>query len=67
MDDVIQTPTPGELLPLDGELQSTVGVEVDRPFLSTPLSDYTVSEGLLLLLVLLVLLGGIIKLWQEVF
>lgn len=46
------------------ETMETVLVEVDRPFLTTPLDDYTVAEGLLLCILLVLLLkwlAGIIK------
>ena len=34
------------------ELAEVVEVDMERPFLSTPLNEYTVTEGLLLLLLL---------------
>lgn len=34
------------------ELAEIVEVEVDRPFLTTPINEYTVTEGLLLLILL---------------
>lgn len=37
-------------------------VEVDRPFLTTPLNEYTVTEGLLLL-ILLFLVGRSVMGW----
>jgi len=36
-----------------------VEVETDRPFLTTPIDDYTVSEGLLLLILLILVLRWI--------
>ena len=34
------------------EVAEIVELDVDRPFLSTPLNEYTVTEGLLLLILL---------------
>ena len=45
-----------EVLAASGEVTETVEVvevEADRPFLSTPLDEYTVTEGLLLVVVLI--------------
>lgn len=41
--------------------------DLDRPFMTTSFDDYTVSEGLLLLLVLLVFLKWCAKLLKEGF
>lgn len=38
--------------PEAAELAEVVEVDVDRPFLTTPLNEYTVTEGLLLLILL---------------
>ena len=46
----------------DVEQEETVETaEIDHPFLSTPFSDYTVAEGLLLALVLTVIITAVIK------
>lgn len=39
----------------------------DRPFLSTPLDDYSVTEGLLLTIMLLLIAGFIWKMIREAF
>ncbi len=44
------------------ELAEIVEVDVERPFLSTPLNEYTVTEGLLLL-ILLFLIGRSVMGW----
>lgn len=41
------------------ETFESVIVESDRPFLSTPLDDYTVTEGLLLIIALILVLRWI--------
>lgn len=48
----------------DTETTETVVVEAERPFLTTSLNDYTVTEGLLLCILLVLLLkwlAGVIK------
>lgn len=62
-DEIIQVEDIEEVLPAE-TIQTT---ETERPFLTTPLNDYTVSEGLLLVLVLLVILSAVAKLWREIF
>lgn len=44
------------------EVAEIVELDVDRPFLSTPLNEYTVTEGLLLL-ILLFLVGRSVMGW----
>ncbi len=44
------------------EVAEIVELDVDRPFLSTPLNEYTVTEGLLLL-ILLFLIGRSVMGW----
>lgn len=44
------------------EVAEIVEVEVDRPFLTTPLNEYTVTEGLLLL-ILVFLVGRSVTGW----
>ena len=44
------------------ELAEIVEVDVERPFLSTPLNEYTVTEGLLLL-IFLYLVGRSVMGW----
>ena len=44
------------------EVAEIVELDVDRPFLSTPLNEYTVTEGLLLL-ILLFLVGRSVIGW----
>lgn len=39
----------------------------DRPFLTTSLNDYSVTEGLLLMIVLLMLVSGVLKLLKGAF
>lgn len=39
----------------------------DRPFLTTSLNDYSVTEGLLLMIVLLMVVSGILKLLKGAF
>lgn len=61
--------------PADGEVQEpqiseiTGTVTVDnlweRPIMSTPLSQYTVTEGLLLLCFLLVLVRTLFRIWNN--
>lgn len=65
--DPVVSPAP---LPTEAPMEETVEiveVPAERPFMTTPLNDYTVTEGLLLVLVLLLLLGFVYKLWKEVF
>lgn len=38
-----------------------VEVDVDRPFLTTPFDDYTVVEGLLLLILLILVINWVVK------
>lgn len=42
---------------------TTETVETDRPFLTTPFENYTVTEGLLLTIVFLLIVGFI---WKEI-
>ena len=49
------------------EFVEVVETPAPRLLLSTPLDDYTVTEGLLLILVLLALCMGLVKLFREVF
>lgn len=44
-----------------------VAAESARPFLTTPLNDYTVTEGLLLCILLFLVLGKIAKIIKEGF
>lgn len=39
----------------------TMEVHVDRPMMTTPFEEYTITEGLLLLLVVLVFIAGCVK------
>lgn len=51
------------------ELQQ-IQVEVtfpERPFMTTPLDDYTVSEGLLLMILLTVIVLAVLKIVKEAF
>ncbi|MCD8017395.1 MAG: hypothetical protein LUE97_06325 [Oscillospiraceae bacterium] len=47
--------------------ETTETTEDAHLFLETPFSDYTVTEGLLLIIVLLVFLSAIVKLLKEGF
>lgn len=49
------------------EITGTVTVDNlwDRPIMSTPLSQYTVTEGLLLLCFLLVLVRTLFRIWNN--
>lgn len=38
-----------------------VEVDIDRPFLTTPLNEYTVTEGLLLLILLILVINWVVK------
>lgn len=51
------------------EVTETVEImeEPERPFLSTPLDEYTVTEGLLLLIVLILFFGKIGQALKEGF
>lgn len=51
----------------DSETTATVVVEADRPFLTTPLNDYTVTEGLLLCILLVLLLEWLARIIKEGF
>lgn len=42
-------------------ITETVYIKEDRPFFSTPLTEYTVTEGLLLLLFVITFLNNIFK------
>ena len=42
-------------------LEITLDLQENRPFLSTPFSEYSVSEGLLLALLLCVFVSAIVK------
>ena len=48
------------------ETVASVGA-ADRPIMSTPLADYTVTEGLLLCILLLLLVRGIARLADKFF
>lgn len=52
---------------LEDESDGTEGVIDDRYFLSTPFEDYSVSEGLLLCIVLAIIIKGFISLVKEGF
>lgn len=57
-----------ELETVEAEVVELVGEEVsDRPFFTTDFSDYTVTEGLLLCLVLLTVLQMLIRIVKEGF
>lgn len=43
----------------EGAVTSEVVELTDRPFLTTPLNDYTVTEGLLLIIAMLLVFGFI--------
>lgn len=42
-------------------------VDLDRPFMTTRFTDYTVMEGLLLLLILIIFIQSIVKILKEGF
>lgn len=46
---------------MEEESQEAVEVVEERPFLSTPFTEYTVTEGLLLVLVLSVAASALVK------
>ena len=46
-----------------GEYMEVLQSLADRPFMSTPLNNYSVTEGLLLLICVLLLIGLILKLF----
>ena len=43
------------------EITETLYIKEDRPFFTTPLEDFTVTEGLLLLLLVITFLNNIFK------
>ena len=49
------------------ETTETVGYGTERPFLDTPFTDYNVTEGLLLLVLVCVVVGALVKLLMGVF
>lgn len=53
--------------PQTSEITGTVTVDNlwERPIMSTPLSQYTVTEGLLLLCFLLVLVRTLFRIWND--
>lgn len=64
------TPGPVEVVGTDETIQLLESIQEDvtpHPFLSTPFDDYTVTEGLLLLILLLFFIVGCIKLLKEGF
>lgn len=64
------TPGPVEVVGTDETIQLLESIQEDvtpHPFLSTPFDDYTVTEGLLLLILLLFFIAGCIKLLKEGF
>ena len=46
---------------IEGPLEVIVIKDVDRPFMTTPFEEYTVSEGLLLLILLAVFVMWCVK------
>lgn len=66
--EVPAAPTDGEgQEPQISEITGTVTVDNlwERPIMSTPLSQYTVTEGLLLLCFLLVLVRTLFRIWNN--
>ena len=47
------------------EVKEMVQTAVDRPFLTTPLEDYSVSEGLLLMILFVMFLRALLRLVKE--
>ena len=58
----------GEQEETAGETQAPAVVQDDpRPFLTTPFEEYTVTEGLLLTLVLCAFISAVVKILKEGF
>lgn len=49
------------------EVKEMVTVAVERPFLTTPIEDYSVSEGLLLMILFVLFLRALLRLVKEGF
>lgn len=56
------TEEPGDI---QEETTATVIDIYDRPFLSTPLDEYTVTEGLLLVMLVVVVFTSVLKLFTR--
>ena len=60
LDAAVENPEPIQMIVVDV-------VDLDRPFMTTRFTDYTVMEGLLLLMILITVIQSCIKILKEGF
>ena len=58
LDAAVENPEPIQMIVVDV-------VDLDRPFMTTRFTDYTVMEGLLLLMILITVIQSCIKILKE--